>query len=109
MAVRRRLRALAWALCVLTVVTLVAAVVLAIADPASGGPATVRPSGPTLHDRAESGGYVALTVLEAIAFGSFALVGGAVAARRPRRASALARRSASRSVRSRSASPRRRS
>ena len=37
MAVRRRLRALAWALCVLTVVTLVAAVVLAIADPANPG------------------------------------------------------------------------
>lgn len=75
---------LAWTLCALTVAILFAAVILAIADPGSGGPTTASPSGPTLHDSADAGGYVAITVLEAIAFASFAVVGGAVAARRSR-------------------------
>jgi len=74
---------LAWALCAVTLAVLVAAVVLAIADPGSGGPDDANPAGPTTRDETGSG-YVAFTVLEAIAFLAFALVGAAVAARRPR-------------------------
>jgi hypothetical protein len=74
---------LAWALCAVTIAVLVAAVVLAIADPGSGGPDDANPAGPTVNDQ-PSGGYVAFTVLAAIVFSAFALVGAAVAARRPR-------------------------
>jgi hypothetical protein len=76
-------RWLAWGLCGLTVAVAVAIAVIAIADPAAGGPEHVSPSGPSPSDRAE-GGYVPYAVLTAIVFSTFALVGGIVAARRPR-------------------------
>lgn len=79
----RTVKLLAWALCGVTVAVAVAIAVLAIADPSSGGPEHVSPSGPTAHDKAE-GGYVPYAVLTAIVFSAFALVGAIVAVRRPR-------------------------
>jgi hypothetical protein len=75
--------ALAWAVCALTVAVALASLVLAIADPNSGGPAHVSPSGPTANDAPE-GGYVPYAALSAVVFSGFALVGAVVATRRPR-------------------------
>jgi hypothetical protein len=80
---RAGLPALAWAVCALTVVAALASLVLAIADPNSGGPAHVSPSGPTAND-APDGGYVPYAALSAVVFSGFALVGAVVATRRPR-------------------------
>jgi hypothetical protein len=75
--------ALAWAVCALTVAAALAALVLAIADPNSGGPAHVSRSGPTANDAPE-GGYVPYAALSAVVFSGFAVVGAVVATRRPR-------------------------
>ena len=76
-------RSLAWALCGLTLAVAIAFVVIAIVDPNAGGPEHVSPSGPSAHDKA-SAGYAAYAVVTGIVFAAFALVGGVVAARRPR-------------------------
>ena len=76
-------KALAWTLCALTFAAAISFVVVAIIDPNAGGPDHVSPSGPTPNDKA-SGGYVPYAVLTAIVFTAFAVVGGVVAARRPR-------------------------
>jgi hypothetical protein len=73
----------AWAMCGLTVVVAVAIVVLAVADPNSGGPAHIDPSGPTAHDE-PADDYVPYAALTAFVFSVYALVGAFVAARRPR-------------------------
>lgn len=75
--------ALAWAVCALTVAVALASLVLAIADPNSGGPKHVSASGPTAND-APDGGYVPYVALSTVVFSGFALVGAVVAARRPR-------------------------
>jgi hypothetical protein len=75
--------ALAWVLGGLTVAVALGALVLAIADPNTGGPADPSPSGPTAHDR-PAGDYVPYAALTAIVFSAFAVVGAVVAARRPR-------------------------
>jgi hypothetical protein len=80
---RTRSRSLAWALCGMTVAVSVAFVVVAIIDPNSGGPEHVSRSGPSPHDKA-TGGYVPYAVFSGILFATFAVLGGVVAARRPR-------------------------
>jgi hypothetical protein len=75
--------ALAWAVCALTVALALGSLVLAIADPNSGGPAHVSPSGPTANDEPD-GGYVPYAGLSTVVFSGFALVGAVVATRRPR-------------------------
>jgi hypothetical protein len=75
--------ALAWAVCVLTVAVALGSLGLAIADPNSGGPDHVSPSGPTVNDTPDSG-YVPYAALSAVVFSAFALVGAVVATRRPR-------------------------
>jgi hypothetical protein len=74
---------LAWALCGLTFAVAIAAVVVAVADPNSAGPANASPTGPTVHDKPQTG-QVPYAALTAFVFSGFALVGGVVAARRPR-------------------------
>jgi hypothetical protein len=80
---RTRSRSLVWALCGMTVAVAVAFVVVAIIDPNSGGPEHVSRSGPSPHDKAASG-YVPYAVFSGIVFATFAVLGGVVAARRPR-------------------------
>ncbi len=80
---RTRSRWLAWGLCGMTVAVAVAFVVVAIIDPNVGGPENASPSGPSPQDKA-SGGYVPYAVFSGIIFAAFAVVGGVVAARRPR-------------------------
>ena len=75
--------ALAWAVCALTVAAALGSLILAIADPNTGGPAHVSPSGPTAND-APDGGFVPYAALSAVVFSAFALVGAVVATRRPR-------------------------
>jgi hypothetical protein len=76
---------LAWAICGLTVAAAVAVVVLTIVDPNAAGPTHSSPSGPTPHDKPAEG-YLPYAVLTAIVFSTFGVVGGVVAARRPRNA-----------------------
>ena len=83
--IRPNAAALAWGTCALTLAAALALVILAIADPASSGPAHVGPTGPTAHDKV-AGGYVPFAALAAIVFSAFAVVGAVVAARRPRNA-----------------------
>jgi hypothetical protein len=80
---RGRSRSLAWTLCGLTIAVAIAFVAIAVVDPNAGGPAHVSPSGPTPQDKA-AGGYVPYAVISGVIFAGFALVGGVVAARRPR-------------------------
>jgi hypothetical protein len=81
---RTRSSWLARALCGMTVALTVAFVVIAIIDPNAGGPeGNVGASGPSPHDKA-AGGYVPYAVFSGIIFAAFAVVGGIVAARRPR-------------------------
>jgi phage terminase large subunit-like protein len=75
-------RALAWLVCGITVAILLALAVLALADPQSRGAAHVGPHGPQPGDVPQ--GDAAIIVFESIAFASIAVVGGFVAARRPR-------------------------
>ena len=75
--------ALPWALCGLTLAVALGSLVLAIADPSTGGPADLSPSGPTAHDK-PAGDYVTYAALTAIVFSTFAVVSAVVAARRPR-------------------------
>jgi hypothetical protein len=74
---------LAWGLCGLTIAVAIAFVTIGIVDPNAGGPEHVSRSGPTTHDKASSD-YAAYAVFTGIVFVAFALVGGVVAARRPR-------------------------
>ena len=76
-------RRLAWSLLALTAAVLVAAVVLAIGDPHSGGPADPSSTGPTLHDKPSSGTAL-FAAFEAAIFGTLAGAGAIVAIRRPR-------------------------
>ena len=80
---RSRSKALAWALCALTIAVAIGFVLVAVIDPNAGGPEHPSPSGPTPSDKA-SGGDVPYAVLTAIVFMAFAVVGGVVASRRPR-------------------------
>lgn len=75
--------ALAWTLCALAVAVAFASLVLAIADPNSAGPDHFDPSGPTPNDTPEPA-YAPYAALSALVFSGFAVVGGIVAARRPR-------------------------
>jgi len=58
-------------------------VAIAVIDPNAGGPEHVSRAGPSPHDEA-SGGFVPYAIFSGIVFAAFAVVGGAVAARRPR-------------------------
>jgi hypothetical protein len=79
-----RVRVIAWALCGLTVAVAIAFVVIAIIDPNAGGPENaVSPSGPSPNDKTASG-YVPYAIFSGFVFTAFAVVGGVVAARRPR-------------------------
>jgi hypothetical protein len=75
--------ALAWALCGVTIAVALGALVLVIADPNTAGPVDAHASGPTVHDT-PAGNYIPLATLTAIVFSAFGVVGGVVAARRPR-------------------------
>jgi hypothetical protein len=73
--------ALAWAVCGLTVATVVALVVVAIVDPNASGP--VDPSArPAPGDKVAAGG-VLVGVLQSLTFCAFAVSGAVMAARRP--------------------------
>jgi hypothetical protein len=81
---RTRSRWLALAMCGMTVTVVVAFVVVAVIDPNAGGPENaVSASGPSPHDKVASG-YVPYAVFSGFVFAAFAVVGGVVAARRPR-------------------------
>ncbi len=79
----RKAALVAWLLFGLTAALLLAGVILAIADPHSGGPADPSSAGPTLDDTVASG-TVAFAVFEAVTFSVLAGAGAIVAARRPR-------------------------
>jgi hypothetical protein len=79
----RKAALVAWLLFGLSAALLLAGVMLAIADPHSGGPADPSSAGPTLDDTVASG-TVAFAVLEAVIFSVLAGAGAIVAARRPR-------------------------
>ena len=79
----RRAALVAWSLFGLSAALLLAGVILAIADPHSGGPADPCSAGPTLDDMVASG-TVAFAVFEAVIFSVLAGAGAIVAARRPR-------------------------
>jgi hypothetical protein len=79
----RKAALVAWSLFGLSAALLLAGVILAIADPHSGGPADPSSAGPTLDDRVASGA-VAFAIFEAVIFSVLAGAGAIVAARRPR-------------------------
>jgi hypothetical protein len=79
----RRASVVAWSLFGLSAALLLAGVVLALADPHSGGPANSSSAGPTLDDVA-AGGTVPFAAFEAAVFSLLAGAGAIVASRRPR-------------------------